>query len=201
MLLKMLKQLRARRRTQLIEEVAQNLRQSVVTELAQEVDFGLVASHLDVSEVSAYVCTSEVADYVDICPSEVAWHMDMCDVAEYVDKEEVASYISVDAENVADCFSPDDIAGYIPVSDIAPYIRYGEVVCHLDYSQIAENIHASLLYEELDIHELAQHVVNRLDIEPMIETIINRVLLSGDLALDITENVFNEVSMRIKEAL
>ena len=99
-----------------------------------EVDLGLVAEHIEASDLVDYIDLDEalddaldydrVADYVDM--RNLADHIELYDLADYIDKsdlvdcidtDDIASEIEVDAQDVASHIELSDLANWVADED------------------------------------------------------------------------------------
>ena len=138
--------------------------------IANQIPLDLLASCLDVKAIAGEVCTSDIAQNLEIDLSEIADHLD-------ISASDIAEELSIDAEDIANHIDVSDVAGYIDCEDVAQHIEAREVAKYIKTEIDASDIDLSDLATELDYHALADECAEKLAVTA--DDVVSKMLEDG----------------------
>lgn len=114
----------------LVNSIVDTRMDDLAMRIAEQTCKADVASHIDLSDLSAELSVREVAEHINIDPS---------DVAESIDMNELAQHLDIDTDDLA-----DRVANNLDLSDIARH-----VADEVDYETLAEAMNTKALAREI----------------------------------------------------
>lgn len=116
--------------TAIVNSIVDTRMDDLAMRIAEQTCKADVASHIDLSDLSAELSVREVAEHINIDPS---------DVAESIDMNELAQHLDIDTDDLA-----DRVANNLDLSDIARH-----VADEVDYETLAEAMNTKALAREI----------------------------------------------------